>query len=347
MLNCRNRSSISPSQITVIQMRHRFRYNNTVNLKRLGFTYIDLLLAIAIIACAIALLIPAVQAFREKSRRTQCINNLQKMGGAVQTHTNYAKHFPTGGWGRRWIGDNSRGIDADQPGGWAYMILPYMGHAEVRGGDGNRNEITKMKQLAGRRMIEILLREFICPSRREAVLYPYYDYPYNAFKTKTNTSAHTDYAINRGDVFVSAGDGPKTYADSKYKWPDTSTLTGISFVRSTIQPKDVIDGLECTYLIGEKYLNPENYTNGKDEGDNGCLYQGDDPDIARCTEQAPIQDVQEGWEDYKSFGSAHPSTWQAVFCDGSVHNMSFDIDPDVHRQLGNRKDGKKPDATQY
>ncbi len=315
------------------------------NREHLGFTYIDLILAIAIIGCAIALLIPAVQAFREKSRRTQCINNLQKMGGAVQGHINYVQRFPTGGWGRRWVGDNSRGNGTEQPGGWAYMILPYMGHAGVRSMvDGNKNE---MKKLAAHRMIEMLLPEFICPSRREAILYPYHDYPYNAFKTKSNTAAHTDYAVNRGDVFVSAQDGPKTYSDSKYKWPDTWHYTGISFVRSMIQPKDVTDGLECTYLIGEKYLNPENYTNGKDEGDNGCLYQGDDPDIARCTEQSPIQDEQEGWEDYKSFGSAHPATWQAVFCDGSVHNMSFDIDPDVHRQLGNRKDGKKPDASEY
>ena len=182
--------------------------------------------------------------------------------------------------------------------------------------DGNKNE---MKKLAAQ-MIEMLLPEFICPSRREAILYPYHDYPYNAFKTKSNTAAHTDYAVIGAMSFFRTRRAENLFR-LEIQVADTSALTGISFVRSMIQPKDVTDGLECTYLIGEKYLNPENYTNGKDEGDNGCLYQGDDPDIARCTEQSPIQDEQEGWEDYKSFGSAHPATWQAVFCDGSVHNM--------------------------
>jgi hypothetical protein len=31
--------------------------------------------------------------------------------------------------------------------------------------------------------------------------------------------------------------------------------------------------------------------------------------------------------------------WNISFCDGSVQSLSFDIDWQVHRDLGNREDG--------
>ena len=39
------------------------------------------------------------------------------------------------------------------------------------------------------------------------------------------------------------------------------------------------------------------------------------------------------------FGSAHPSGFSMALCDGSVKLIDFGIDPDIHRSMGNRKDG--------
>ena len=117
------------------------------------------------------------------------------------------------------------------------------------------------------------------------------------------------------------------------------------------------NGASNTYLFGEKCLNPDYYLTGEDYGDNENSYTGFNNDSYRLvaadsttgTAIPPRRDQPgpQGYLDCGVFGSAHSGICQFVFCDGSTHAISFSIDPETHRCLGNRRDGMVIDRGQF
>lgn len=61
---------------------------------RHGFTLVELLVVISIIAVLVALLLPAVQMAREAGRRTECKNNLKNLALAVRGYEQQRGHMP-------------------------------------------------------------------------------------------------------------------------------------------------------------------------------------------------------------------------------------------------------------
>ncbi|HYO24672.1 MAG TPA: DUF1559 domain-containing protein [Lacipirellulaceae bacterium] len=337
---------------------------------RRGFTLVELLVVIAIIGVLVALLLPAIQAAREAARRQQCANNLKQLGLAAQNHHDAQKYFPTGGWGWFWTGDADRGFGAKQPGGWSFSLLPYMEQVQLRSraGDGNAETISVGQRDGARDILRTLVQNWWCPSRRTQNVFPKNDadptyYARNASRATDGkvVAARTDYAACVGDRNVvesgtfPGGDtrgGPETgYAlANNFAWASTTTgvltngrdeFTGVCFQRSEIGIEHCTDGSSQTYLIGEKYINPLNYENGADPGDNETWGTGFNNDVNRCAAELPLQD-NVTVSSATRFGSIHVGGWFMVFCDSHVESVSYDIDINVHKMNANRADEGRP-----
>jgi prepilin-type N-terminal cleavage/methylation domain-containing protein/prepilin-type processing-associated H-X9-DG protein len=309
-----------------------------------GFTLIELLVVIAIIAILIGLLIPAVQKVREAATRSQCQNNLHQIGVAAHNCHSVTGRLPSGGWGWDWVGDPDRGFGPAQPGGWVYNLLPFMEQENLRNLGKNAPDMAT-KAAALSQLLQTPIITFNCPTRRDGGPFANgrgsegYHVGFGAAVTDVNppTLARTDYAACSGDQGAdefSAGPTSLTQ-ESTYGWPAEGTYRGVVYVRSAIRFLDIRNGSSNVYLVGEKYLNVNNYRTGQDPGDNESMYVGYDNDVNRCTASPPMQDMP-GTADTFRFGSAHPGGVNMLYCDGSVRIVEYGVDPAVHLAAGRR-----------
>jgi type II secretory pathway pseudopilin PulG len=323
---------------------------------------VELLVVIAIIGVLVALLLPAVQSAREAARRSQCANNLKQLSLACLDHHDAKGHFPASGWAWGVTGDPDRGSGKEQPGSWCYNILPYMEQQALHklGSDGQPNAVTAGQRAGAKKREETPVATFNCPTRRPAIAFMISAaYPYKENNSDSCTEvARGDYAGNYGpddnddpqlgedaDGYNAPGSVPVAQG---HKWPNYDNrkppVEGVIFSCSEINIKRIDDGTTNTYLIGERYIDPNAYLDGSDYTDTESVWTGDNDDSLRSTYLTPIPDQPGlGFNPGRRFGSAHVTNWYMAYCDGSVRSMSYDIDAEVHYYNGSRSDIPKPE----
>lgn len=65
-------------------------------ISRRGWTWVEVIVVLAVVVLATLLILPAVQQSREAARRTQCRNNLKQLGLALQNYHDIFKTLPPG-----------------------------------------------------------------------------------------------------------------------------------------------------------------------------------------------------------------------------------------------------------
>ena len=92
-----------------------------------GFTLVELMVVIAIIGVLLAILIPAVQAAREASRRTSCLNNLHQVGVGLTSYESAKKRWPAG---KKWSGPPTKPSSFEMA--WSSFLLGFIEGQEFK-----------------------------------------------------------------------------------------------------------------------------------------------------------------------------------------------------------------------
>ncbi|AMV19388.1 putative major pilin subunit [Planctomyces sp. SH-PL14] len=296
---------------------------------RAGFTLIELLVVIAIIAVLVAILLPAVQQAREAARRSQCQNNLRQMGLAVHNFHEAFGQIPNAGRdGDKRTGDFKCCNSRTRAGwAWSYWLMPYLDQINTfnLASEGNDPPPVLDGTAVNTDHNKVAAKgvpTYYCPTRR-------------APKLDSSSSYKNDYAANAGNEATDDG------TQGIFIKTDIDTLT-IEKIR---------DGASNTVMIAEKTLNPNSF--GIDGGDNEkYINAGWDVDIIRfggtgTKPYPPISDSKAPlsyttptpavtiWP--STFGSSHAAL-NALFSDGAVRAVSFDIDGETFRRLCYSKD---------
>ncbi|WP_337173975.1 DUF1559 domain-containing protein [Paludisphaera sp.] len=290
---------------------------------RPGFTLIEVLGVIAIIAVLIALLLPAVQAAREAARRSQCVNNLMQIGVALHNYEGAFEVLPPG------VVDEGNGPILDQPKGygfgWLVRLAPYM---EMKNVYNHFNFQVGLYDEVNQTTRARLLSSFICPSDPRGGRRDGHEFPASSY-----VGMHHDVEA-----------------------PIAADNRGVLFLNSAIRYEDVPDGSSNTIYAAEKRIDGTDL--GWASGTRATLRNAGSPPNARDgvlihAEGGPIEraayqsDPEHAGKFVGGIGSYHPGGANTLFGDGSVKFIKDSMAIGTFRLLVNRADGEVIDANSY
>jgi len=277
-----------------------------------GFTLIELLVVIAIIAGLISLLLPAVQAAREATRRVQCVNNLKHLGLALHNYHDALLVLPPGYIAASPFRDGE--TDTAPGWSWASMILPQLDQAPLY---ASANFSLPVQAPGNSTTVGTSLSGFLCPSDQfKGPTFPVTD----GFGNTVATVAPSSYAASAGD----------DASDTAFGFDNLGNGRGLFFRNSAIRIAGITDGTSQTVMLEERaFGNAQGTWTGAIQGGyirrgpfNPCpgsddaTYQAPCLILAHCHMINTNADSDSGLDDSSSF---HTGGANVLFGDGSVH----------------------------
>ena len=267
-----------------------------------GFTLIELMVVLCVIAVVSALLLPAVQHARDAARIAHCKNNMKQLGLAFHNYHDTFLAFPPG-----WTQHHPE-PGAQTRFGWSVFVLPFVEQAAMY------QRLDFQTQQAE----PLALFQTRIPTYRCA------EDPTPELNSQRGQFGTLNYSVNFGPV------APPRFLENGLSefWPGvlpTPLKTGgLAFLNSKIGVRDIRDGTSNTFLIGERSANG-----------GAAIWMGV---RGNEFETDQVTDCAAGHELNKSeagFSSLHAGGSHFLMCDGSVRfvNEQIPSGPGVEQQM--------------
>lgn len=328
--------------------------------RRSGFTLIELLVVVAIIGLLISLLLPAVNAAREASRRMHCTNNLKQIGLALQVYQEAFKVFPPAYIGTPRQSGNINGVDFPDGNGnttsgfaWGALILPQMEQIPIYS-QFKFNLACWAPENAAAAISKV--STFICPSATggedgfvvdkgvgdawDPSLSP------DPFPNQIRF-AHSHYVTNAGihqpwGRWTSFEDFDRPEKITSGDVTSSEVIEGVFYRNSHVRARDISDGLSQTIFIGEHSsvlsnktwvgVVPFGVTCPKEPYASACNSGGalvgahSGPDV-HDRPQVVVHAVNHPSGHTDGMHAEHPGGANTLYGDGSVRFMNESMDP--------------------
>jgi prepilin-type N-terminal cleavage/methylation domain-containing protein len=340
--------------------------------RRAGFTLVELLVVIAIIGILIALLLPAIQAARESARRSQCSNNLKQIGVALMNYIDAHKVLPPN---INHVVMNQQNYESRDWASHLVHLLPFIEETAMY----DRIDFTSPSRPStqiianGKALNQYIVSSYVCPSD------PASGYDNGMATTNYAGSIGSQimqsgsgcnmaaYVPSGGTLYDLDHDGEDWFnetstvptcngagtGNARSDCPYPNAISGV-FARSTwaASLRQIGDGTSHTFAMGEvrAWCSGFLWRLGWADSEGLWFATTAPPNFPTCPGENGVpsnpagggpgcSDKENAWNANMGFKSSHVGGLFFVYCDGSVHFISDDIDHTTYEALGDRRDG--------
>ncbi len=314
-----------------------------------GFTLIELMIVIGIIAVLISLLLPAVQSAREQARRTQCVNNLLQLGVALANYALTHNVLPSGVV-------NETGPIENMPDGyhhsWVVQILPFLGQNNIY---RNVNLSQSVYAAENGTVRSVRIATLICPSEGYQTLNAYAGCHHDV-EAPINADNHGVLFLNSRVRLDEIPDGLATTVLLGETAQGNLSFGWVSGTRATLrnmgQPLSTPDILfpalrarTTAPVFTPRVAQPKGAL--PTAGGNQPKSVLARPALMSRGYEESVQEVIDLVEDgvlpidyVGGFSSHHPLGANFLLCNGAVRFVRNSIDLRIYKLLGHRSDGE-------
>lgn len=287
-------------------------------MRRRGFTLVELLVILGIVAVGLALALPAVEHSAQDARQAHCKNNLKRLGLALHNYHDVYNMFAPG-----WISrDGTPGLGARS--GWQVCILPFADEAPLY----NQIDFTRASPIS-------VNGEPDPPFQKAILVYRCPSDPTPKTNPLRGDYGTSNYSGNYGHI-PPPRLRPLGMSDF---WPGAAEApmksAGIFARNSSIGVRDILDGTTNTILASERSVSS-----------GGGIWPGvsdnahEDDALTDCSHRSRIN------TSWYGFSSRHKGGVNILMCDGAVRFLSDQVESlpgpklGLFQTLAGRSDGQ-------